>query len=189
MTLIKIDPNSATHWLPTELWGRTSVPVGMIVPALMTLPCTCTFESLELHPCKCHTLEAVRINDLSPMAPWSHFRAHMLKQAARFVKYAARQSLAFQPLTAEADMRVYGPYRTRIYEDPEKKVAHGRKRGENPDRAMVDFKIWGEFVQKYARVTDDGPARKDWAVQHWAEVDRDIAERAAQQPQIILATR
>lgn len=191
MTLISIDQHQMTHWLPPEVhFGRFAVPADMVAPALNAQPCRC---GDDWGPgCKCHTLWPGRkVNDFDPLPPWGHFRKEALKVAAEFRHRMAQQSLGFMAVTPEADMVVMGPYHHKPAQDASAIRVLGRQGDENLFPEMLDFKIWCEFTQKYARALDEGPGRPKWALDYWAKVDQDIRERETQAAKsgLILATR
>lgn len=179
MVLIKEDVNKATHWLGKTPWfGRITVPLDVAMPCLMALPCTC--GPLTQGECRCHLIDGVEINSLSEQGPWQPFKRRLIKAAREFVERMRQQSLQFELVTPEARMLIYGPYHTRTTDWVSD---HGRVFGrqgaddiKNPD--SVDFKIFGEFTQKYARVTDPGPGRAEWALKFWADQDKEAEKRA-----------
>lgn len=187
MTLISIDQHKMTHWLDAGWqFGFFTVDADMIGPALVARPCYC-LTMAEHKQRKCWALDGVRVNDLDVLPPWNHFRKEALRCARRFIDGMRTTSLEFIPVTAEADMLVFGPYHYREVEEFGKHKVRGRQEDENHHPDKLNFKIGCRFVQKYARATDPGPERPDWLRTYWDKVDADIAAR--EQPQLILATR
>lgn len=178
MTLIVMDQHKMTHWLPPQVqYGRFACPTDMVARALESLPCFCGDNWGQ--NCRCHVLRGVRVNDIDPMAPWGNFRKLVLKSARTFVQNKRKESLEFHAVTQEADMLVYGPYHHQVVVGLTRIApVRGRKREENLHPDFLDFKIWCEFTQTYARATDLGPGRPQWALDYWANVDTEMEQEA-----------
>lgn len=108
----------------------------------------------------------VRINDISSLYPDGQFRQAAIDAAKKFVADMARQGLDL--ITAEADVRVYGPIRHRDFS----KAGHaaptwqpapgasptfrttGFAHSEDPDSDAEDFLLRAEFLAKKVHMVE-----------------------------------
>ena len=108
----------------------------------------------------------VRVNDISSLYPDSQFRHVAIDAAKRFVADMARQGLDL--ITAEADVRVYGPLRHRDFS----KAGHaaptwqpapgaaptfrtaGFAHAEDPEDDAEDFLLRAEFLAKKVHMVE-----------------------------------
>ncbi len=98
MVLLTVNHEKEQLHLPVTRRGIYPVDKRMLIQAKIPLP-----------------IRGVRVNDLSPLWPASHFRNAMLQAAAAFVAGMARQG--FELADHEGDIRVYGPYKPKPWED------------------------------------------------------------------------
>ena len=97
MTVIKIDHQRETVHLPVRHRAVYPVDKQMVLLAGIPLP-----------------IRAVKINELSPLWPASHFRDEMLSAASQWVSQMAKRG--FSLFDHEGDIRVYGPYKPKPWE-------------------------------------------------------------------------
>ena len=117
-------------------------------------------------------VEGVRVNDLSPLWPYSHARKVLLKAAQRMVRDLAKKGRVL--LTAEDDVRVWGPFespnwRAASNNTAKSMTARGRTGDEQYGGDTVDFLFLGDFLSTQAFLTDTRPQRPTWAQDEQAQ--------------------
>lgn len=95
-TLIRENLRTATVNEPVTLRARLSVPRGLIPPGPDGQP---------------RTYNGVAINSMSALWPYDELRTRCIDGARQWVAHKAKQGDDL--VTAEADIKVYGPYRSR----------------------------------------------------------------------------
>lgn len=138
MTLIQIDQKTATVAVPVTQRARLSVPRG-IVPA---------------H----RVYNGEKVNDMPALWPYDELRTRCIDGMKKWV--ARRQKDGDELLTAEADIKVFGPYRSRAgtyhrsSTDPRKPGAlHVTGYGEDEDfnDDLADFVFEAQFLTRRHR--------------------------------------
>lgn len=91
MTLIQIDARSTTVHVPEERTARITVDRAIVQPDRIW--------------------NGVRVNDLSSLWPYGELRTRLLNAAKKWIRDEGLRERDL--VTAEADILVYGPYRSR----------------------------------------------------------------------------
>jgi hypothetical protein len=148
--LIRVNQEKGTIHEPVRLWARiTDVPYELAAPVLESQPLK------EVAGEWIQAIDGVKVNDLSPIWPLSHFRSVVMDAAKLFVKQMARQDAKYELLTHEGDMLVYGPYQPKSdVWTKGAEVAVGWSEGEWRRPGFADFQITGVFVAKYGRIPE-----------------------------------
>lgn len=139
MTAIFVDP-LAIDPTPVLLRGRVTIDRGIC-------------ELIAKHDPTYFPVRGRRVNDLQTLWPYDHFRREMFHAAKWFVGDMAKQGYSL--LTAEADVRVFGPYQPRTYTRQLSRAPRvvGFDQTEDPDPTAADFVVQAEFLcRRGARV-------------------------------------
>lgn len=131
MPLIQIDPRTTTVHAPEERTARITVDRAIVQPD--------------------RVWQGVRINDLSSLYPYGELRVRLMNAAKKWIRDEGLRERDL--LTAEADILVFGPYKSRAgsYTTPgalKRSMATGRTgiTGYGEDE---DFNPWAaDFVFK-----------------------------------------
>ena len=132
-----------------------SIPDRVHVP--VSLECRVSVDRDVFH----RQYVGVKINELTPLHPYHHFRAKVMQAARMWVDHMKKQGNDL--LTAEGDIRVFGPYRSTHREGSYaptwspapgmaktfRSYARGIGESANPDSA--DFVMKAMFIAHKAR--------------------------------------
>lgn len=140
MTLIRVDERTTTVHEPVELTARLTVDREIVQPGKIW--------------------NGVRINDLSTLYPFGELRVRCMNGAKRWIADMAKQGKDL--LTAEADIKVFGPYRSRAgtYTTPEALMRRmltqrqgvvGYSEDEDFNPAAADFVFKATFIERRHR--------------------------------------
>lgn len=122
-----------------------------------------------------------RLGDLDSLWPFSHFREQMLRGAKKFVADLAKRGYALS--TAEADLRIWGPYHSRAWQRQRNGDlrARGRTAGEVLFDDAVDFLIVGDFVASRLHLVEPS-VRPPWAAAMDAQMDAQSLDQKLHTP-------
>lgn len=140
MTLIRIDPSSTTVHTPEERTARITVDREIVQPG--------------------RVWNGVRVNDLSSLYPYAELRVRLMNAAKKWIRDEGLRDRDL--LTAEADILVFGPYRSRAgtYTTPAalKKAMATQRTGvigysedEDFNPAAADFVFKANFISRRHR--------------------------------------
>ncbi len=131
MTLILVDPRTSTVAEPVTQRARLSVPRG-IVPD---------------H----HVYNGERINDMAALWPYDELRTRCIDGAKSWIRRLMQDGVEL--LTAEADVRVYGPYRSRAgtYGTGKQPQITGFDESEDFNEDLADFVFEATFLARRHR--------------------------------------
>lgn len=94
---------------------------------------------------------AVKLNDMPTLWPYSHMREQAFYWAKRFIHDMALQGMDLH--TAEADIKLYGPYRHRRFAGSIQEITTiSRQRFEDQDQDVADFVLEAEFIAHRLRL-------------------------------------
>jgi len=96
--LIRENLRAATSYAPETLRARLSVPRGIVPPD------PATQDGYRVY-------NGVPINSMVALWPYDELRTRCIDGAKQWVRHKA--GLGYELITAESDIRVYGPYRSR----------------------------------------------------------------------------
>lgn len=138
--LIQIDDKSTTVHHPEERTARITVDRAVVQPG--------------------RVWNGVRINDLSSLWPYGELRVRLMSAAKKWIRDEGLRDRDL--LTNEADILVYGPYRSRAgtYTTPDalRKAMQERRTGvigydesEDFNEAAADFVFKAQFISRRHR--------------------------------------
>lgn len=141
MALIQIDPRTTTVAEPVIHRARLSVPRGL-VPMVKTPEGDQTYR----------TYNGDRINDMLALWPYDELRTRCIDGVKQWVRRRALDG--DELLTAEADVKVFGPYRSRAgtYSGTKRRVditAYAEDEDFNED--LADFVFEAQFLTRRHR--------------------------------------
>lgn len=139
MTLIRENLRAATVYAPETLRARLTVPRGMVPPD----PKEADFL---------RRYNGVAINSMAALWPYDELRTRCIAGAQQWVRHKAGQG--YELLTAESDIKVYGPYRSRAgtYGGDKKTIrVTGYAEDEDFNEDLADFVLEAQFLSSRYR--------------------------------------
>lgn len=138
MTLIRENLRAATVYAPETLRARLPVPRGIVPPD------PATQDGYRVY-------NGVPIDSMAALWPYDELRTRCVDGAKQWVRHKAGQG--YELLTAEADIKVFGPYRSRAgtYSGTKKARVTGYGEDEDFNEDLADFVLEATFLSSRHR--------------------------------------